>query len=152
MAILARTASRLDPVASALVRAGIPYRSTPSGTKGSFNAAISNALTDAVELSTIHKAKGLEWPSVAVVGLEEGTLPHASAATRAALEEERRLLYVAMTRAEDSLLLTWSGPRDPSRFLTSVEDALEEMKPRFDPALARRHITRLRETLSSLSA
>ena len=64
---------------------------------------------DAVVLSTIHRAKGLEWDHVAVTGLEEGHLPMSSATTAEQLAEERRLLYVAMTRPEQELLLTWSA-------------------------------------------
>ena len=61
---------------------------------------------DAVNLMTIHSAKGLEFPVVLIVGLEEGVLPHASALDDAAeLEEERRLFYVALTRARERVHL-----------------------------------------------
>ncbi len=83
---------------------------------------------DAVELLTIHAAKGLEWPIVFVAGLEEGTLPHERSAQDAAgIEEERRLCYVAMTRPREQLLLSWSQSRNRgqrsarSRFLDEVE-------------------------------
>jgi len=59
-----------------------------------------------VALMTIHAAKGLEFPAVFVVGLEEGLMPHAAAFDHEALEEERRLCYVAMTRARDQLFLS----------------------------------------------
>ncbi|GIV90940.1 MAG: DNA helicase [Chloroflexus sp.] len=82
---------------------------------------------DRVQLLTIHAAKGLEWPFVFVVGLEEGTLPHErSLGDPVALEEERRLCYVAFTRAAERLYLSWTASRNrsqrlkPSRFLEEV--------------------------------
>lgn len=82
---------------------------------------------DAVNLMTVHAAKGLEFDGVFVCGLEEGLLPHANSLGSAeSLEEERRLLYVAMTRARDWLYLTCASSRKqyqgvtvnrPSRFL-----------------------------------
>ena len=88
-------------------------------------------------LSTLHAAKGLEFAQVFVVGLEEGFLPHGqSAEDEEELEEERRLLYVGMTRAKDSLTLTLADrrlvygrvePRRPSRFVEEIPaPALEE--------------------------
>lgn len=83
---------------------------------------------DQVQLLTIHAAKGLEWPIVFVLGLEEGTLPHErSLATLDGIEEERRLCYVAMTRAAEQLHLSWAAGRSrgqqlkPSRFLGEIE-------------------------------
>lgn len=82
---------------------------------------------DRVQLLTIHAAKGLEWPFVFVVGLEEGTLPHErSLGDPASLEEERRLCYVAITRAAEQLYLSWTASRNrgqrlkPSRFLDEI--------------------------------
>ncbi len=82
---------------------------------------------DRVQLLTIHAAKGLEWPFVFVVGLEEGTLPHErSLGDLAGLEEERRLCYVALTRAAERLYLSWTPSRNrgqrlkPSRFLEEI--------------------------------
>ena len=66
---------------------------------------------DAVELATFHSAKGLEWPIVHIVGLEDGLVPIAFARTRAARDEEQRLLYVAVTRAERELHATWCTER-----------------------------------------
>jgi len=68
--------------------------------------------SDAVVLSTFHRAKGLQWPVVFVVGLSDGLVPLAAARTAAARDEERRLLYVALTRAEDELTCTWAEHRD----------------------------------------
>ncbi|MCS6940803.1 MAG: UvrD-helicase domain-containing protein [Roseiflexus sp.] len=83
---------------------------------------------DRVQLSTIHAAKGLEWPIVFVTGLEEGVLPHEhSLATPDGVEEERRLCYVALTRAGEQLYLSWAASRvrgkqaKPSRFLNEIE-------------------------------
>jgi DNA helicase-2/ATP-dependent DNA helicase PcrA len=83
---------------------------------------------DQVQLLTIHAAKGLEWPIVYVAGLEEGTLPHERGlATPEGVEEERRLCYVALTRAGERLYLSWAAARargqqaKPSRFLGEIE-------------------------------
>lgn len=80
-------------------------------------------LREAVTLSTIHAAKGLEWNSVYVVGLSEGILPISYARTETAVDEERRLLYVGITRARARLTLSWSQQqgRKPSRFLAEVQ-------------------------------
>lgn len=68
---------------------------------------------DGVTLSTLHAAKGLEWDAVVVAGLVEGTLPISYATTPAQAEEERRLLYVGVTRARRHLALTWAAARQP---------------------------------------
>jgi DNA helicase-2/ATP-dependent DNA helicase PcrA len=81
---------------------------------------------DGVTLATVHAAKGLEWDAVFVVGLVAGTFPIQYADTAARLEEERRLFYVACTRARTHLALSWSrsrsgrGRRDRSPFLDSI--------------------------------
>jgi DNA helicase-2/ATP-dependent DNA helicase PcrA len=88
-------------------------------------AAAQHAPTvDGVTLASLHAAKGLEWDAVFVVGLAEGTLPTTYARTPEALEEERRLLYVGITRARQWLWLSYAEarspggrPRRPSRFL-----------------------------------
>ena len=70
-------------------------------------------VADGVTLSSIHSAKGLEWSVVFVVGCSEGLLPLQYAETDAQVEEERRLLYVAITRAADRLVLSWAHSRNP---------------------------------------
>ncbi len=66
---------------------------------------------DAVDVVTFHAAKGLEWPVVHIAGVEDGLTPIGHAATDDALAEERRLFYVAVTRAEDEVHCTWSATR-----------------------------------------
>jgi len=89
-----------------------------------------------VTLMTVHTAKGLEWPLVAVAGLEDGLFPLSRALeTPEGAEEERRLAYVALTRARDRLYLTWARARRrggqrmpgmPSRFLEAIPPAVSE--------------------------
>nr|WP_245563557.1 ATP-dependent DNA helicase UvrD2 [Longispora albida] len=92
-------------------------------------AAAQHAPTvEGVTLASLHAAKGLEWDAVFLVGLAEGTLPTTYARTWSALEEERRLLYVGITRAREQLWLSWAAARAaggrasrrPSRFLPST--------------------------------
>ena len=71
------------------------------------NRPESPADRDRVVLTTFHRAKGLQWPTVLVLGLGEGLMPIASAQTPAAVDEERRLLYVALTRSEEELWCSW---------------------------------------------
>ena len=88
--------------------------------------------SDKITLMTVHSAKGLEFNSVFIVGLEEGLFPHfKSLLSNEDIEEERRLLYVAMTRAKENLYLTYSMRRtrmgvpeflDPSRFLNEIPE------------------------------
>jgi DNA helicase-2/ATP-dependent DNA helicase PcrA len=92
-----------------------------------------------VLMMTMHSAKGLEFPVVVIAGLEEGLFPHSrSSDDEAELEEERRLCYVAITRAQRQLVLTSAGRRrifgeyqaaDPSRFLEEIPARLIEEVP-----------------------
>jgi ATP-dependent DNA helicase Rep len=84
---------------------------------------------DAVRLSTLHAAKGLEFPHVFLVGLEEGVLPHREAVEADSVDEERRLMYVGLTRAQETLHLSYCCTRKragekvdcaPSRFLAEL--------------------------------
>ncbi len=78
-----------------------------------------------VTLSTLHAAKGLEWQHVHLAGWAEGSLPISYAAGFEAIDEERRLAYVGVTRAARTLSLSWArtagrGERAPSRFLAEI--------------------------------
>ena len=70
---------------------------------------------DGVAVMNFHAAKGREWYGVVVAGMEQGLLPHFNAKTQAAREEESRLAYVALTRASDVLVITWTDSRNGKR-------------------------------------
>lgn len=217
-AVLARTNARLEPVAQALARAGIPFvrreqaatgsevsalaalRSLPKNTPlrqalasisteeediewlarevdsicsefpeadvgqllstralGAADAGDSYKKTkDAVQVLTFHRAKGLEWTSVAVVGLESGMVPIAHAVRSEALDEERRLLYVALTRAEREIWCSWAEKRttedrswncEPSPYLSAIRLAARVVAD-CDPVPASTHIAELRSKLT----
>src|SRR6185436_14225264 len=99
---------------------------------------------DALQLMTVHSAKGLEFQAVFITGLEEGLFPHEqSIMEEDGLEEERRLMYVAITRARTRLYLAFAQTRllhgqtrynVASRFLDEIpKDALRWLTPRFRP-------------------
>jgi DNA helicase-2/ATP-dependent DNA helicase PcrA len=99
--------------------------------------------SDRVSLMTIHLAKGLEFPNVFIVGLEEDLFPSAmSLNTRSELEEERRLFYVALTRAEERAFLSYTLSRyrwgklidaEPSRFIEEIDPQyVNHIKPKED--------------------
>jgi ATP-dependent DNA helicase Rep len=119
---------------------------------------------EAVRLMTLHASKGLEFPVVYLVGLEEGVLPHESALMEGSVEEERRLLYVGITRAREALTLSHAESRrrygriekvGPSRFLAELPHAELDWKGRDSAAdqarsrdLARSHLERLKALLA----
>ncbi len=109
--------------------------------------------TQAVKLMTIHSAKGLEFPVVFLCGMSEGIFPGKRANTRERLEEERRLCYVAFTRAKDRLFLSdaagtnYDGSfRYPSRFLFNAEKENVEYAVPLDPELEERALEQIRKT------
>jgi DNA helicase-2/ATP-dependent DNA helicase PcrA len=123
-AVLARTHDLLAVVRRALDRVGVPCRFAPAPDAEAepvvapghpVPATVSTAgrgeAGGAVELATFHRAKGLEWEVVHVVGLEAGFVPIVHATTSDALAEERRLLYVALTRASRVLECSWAESR-----------------------------------------
>jgi DNA helicase-2/ATP-dependent DNA helicase PcrA len=148
MAVLSRTNAQLEVVAAALERHEIPFerRGADYSAIGDLNDSrqLAPERSDAVALSTIHRAKGLEFQHVAAVGWAEGLLPHYGATTADQLAEEQRLAYVALSRAETSLLITWSREtgnpkypqRAPSRFLGPVSAAVDAIAVRERPASA----------------
>jgi len=125
-----------------------------------------NIESNKVSLMTIHMAKGLEFPIVYIVGLEENLFPSImSINSREEIEEERRLFYVAMTRAEKKLILSYCNQRfkwgnivesEPSRFLSEIDNKftinnnIQRETPSVDNKLLRIKKIRTKPTLSNL--
>jgi DNA helicase-2/ATP-dependent DNA helicase PcrA len=118
--------------------------------------------SDAVDLLTFHRAKGLEWDSVFITGLERGLVPISHAqGDSAALDEERRLLYVALSRAQRALHVSWAGKRSrgervssrsPSPFLAEIERGISgEPEPPRDAAVNQRGARQARASLEALA-
>ncbi|MFO1306521.1 MAG: UvrD-helicase domain-containing protein [Burkholderiales bacterium] len=108
--------------------------------------------SDAVRLSTLHAAKGLEFPHVFMVGVEEGILPHRESIDAGDIEEERRLMYVGVTRARQTLHLSWCKARkragekvgcQPSRFIGELaqEDVRYSNAPLTDAEAAQEKVS-----------
>ncbi len=115
-------------------------------------------LTDQVQLMTLHASKGLEFPHVFIVGLEEDLLPHRTSIEEGNIEEERRLMYVGITRAQRSLTMTLAGKRKqygeiiettPSRFLEELPAEEVEMEG-FGTQTKEENQRKGEETISSL--
>ena len=117
---------------------GRPRRSSSSRSRWSASRTSTTRRTSDVTLMTLHIAKGLEFPVVFMVGMEDGIFPHYRSMTDTAeLEEERRLAYVGITRAQKRLYLTHAWSRTlfgqtqynpPSRFLQEMPEHLFEIR------------------------
>ena len=126
------------------------------------------ASNEKVSLMTVHMAKGLEFPIVYVLGMEENLFPSImSINSREEVEEERRLFYVAMTRAEKSLTLSYCNQRfkwgnliecEPSRFLSEVDNkytnknSLQQQPSHIDNTLLRLRNFKKRKNISKLKS
>ena len=168
MAVLARTNAQLDVIAGALEMAGIPVeRRGPEHSPASdlfapegASRRVDHETNDAVALTTIHRSKGLEFQHVVAVGWAEGQLPHYNATSAEELAEEQRLAYVALSRAEQTLLITWSKgrndprfpDREPSRFLAPIQAVLAEISQRNAPVTGEQRRRRLEAIRRELEA
>ncbi len=128
IAVLARTNAQLALVQAAMEAANVPCQVAGSdlGPASDLRSGWSSRRQvdhddelepeqidhDLVVLTTFHRAKGLQWHTVLIIGLSTGLMPLASAQTTDAINEERRLLYVALTRAEEELWCSWSAGDD----------------------------------------
>jgi len=170
MAVLARTNAQLELIASYLDAANIPHeRRGPEHSPGSdlhspetAPRRLDESDRDAVALSTIHRAKGLEFQYVAAIGWAEGQLPNYNATTPEQIAEEQRLGYVALSRAEKALLVTWSRGRNdprfpdraPSRFLAPIQRVVAALEARNAPLTGearRARVAAIRELLRAAS-
>lgn len=184
IAVLARTNAQLVRLEEALRRERVPCRvagadvapasdledspaddhdDPPTGTDDVPREPAPDNEHDAVVLSTFHRAKGLQWRTVFVVGLWQGSVPLASARSRGR-DEERRLLYVALTRAEDELTCSWAShpderavaagatPRNPCPWLAALERASAEVPALDGPDVAARQLARIRHELARTAA
>ncbi len=155
VAAMARDHLRLDPRATA--------PGFVSWLVATLQAESGDTRRDAVTVATFHAAKGLEWPVVHLAGLEDGLVPITHARTQAQRAEEARLLYVAMTRAEDELRCSWAAQRSfggtpTERRLTPWLTGLaERQRDRPDDGAApspqwRRHLAEQRAALAGARA
>ena len=141
-AVLVRTHAQIATLTETFIQTGIPFTvSTRKSFSAETQSATSISSDDAVTITTFHASKGLEWPVVHVAGLEDGFVPITYATSSHALDEERRLLYVAMTRAQDQIHCSWARERlfgkrkvarQPSQFLKEISYLLEKVDNRLE--------------------
>jgi DNA helicase-2/ATP-dependent DNA helicase PcrA len=162
IAVLARTNAQLTVVQAAMEAANVPCQVAGSDAGpasdlrgGSWRRRDPDDETDLEEvhhdkvvLTTFHRSKGLQWHTVVIVGLSAGLMPLASAQTQDAVDEERRLLYVALTRAEEELWCSWSESegddassgsrrgRQPSPWLEPIERTIVQLTKAAAPTAA----------------
>jgi DNA helicase-2/ATP-dependent DNA helicase PcrA len=178
IAVLTRTNAQLGPVQAAMDAAGVPCQvagtdlgpasdlrgARPSHRRAKDEDEIELVNRDAVVLTTFHRAKGLQWRTVLILGLSEGLMPIASARTEEAVDEERRLFYVALTRSEEELWCSWSarsgsdsssGPgreRGPSPWLEVVERSIAQLAKAAAPTATSEVSARVAELRRRLEA
>jgi DNA helicase-2/ATP-dependent DNA helicase PcrA len=186
IAVLARTNAQLAVIQAAMEAAGVPCQVAGSdlgpasdlrggsdqrggepeerAAEAAESAEAAAADRDRVVLTTFHRAKGLQWQVVIIVGLSNGLVPMASAQTQDAMDEERRLLYVALTRAEEELWCSWSESdgsvtasgaprtRSASPWLAPINRAIEQLRREAAPTAASdvpARVAELRQRLAS---
>ncbi len=112
---------------------------------------------DAVQLSTLHAAKGLEFRHVFLVGVEEGILPHQESMGESGIEEERRLMYVGVTRAREGLSISYCQKRkrakeiqvcEPSRFIAELGEDLKFSSTTVTKSMGNEKLAMLKSALS----
>lgn len=132
-AVLVRTHAQISPIIEVFKEQEIKFMVASDSEPGA-------GRDDGVQILTLHAAKGLEWRIVHLCGVEEGFHPIAHANTELALEEERRLFFVGLTRAEEQLHISWARnralgskrSRKPSMYIRELSDLLDPTPLKFD--------------------
>ena len=132
-AVLVRTHAQIPPIVEAFQEQEIKFTVASDRESGA-------GRDDGVQILTLHAAKGLEWRIVHLCGVEEGFHPIAHANTELALEEERRLFFVGLTRAEEQLHISWARnralgskrSRKPSMYIRELSDLFDPTPLKFD--------------------
>ncbi len=132
-AVLVRTHAQISPIIEVFKEQEIKFMVASDSEPGA-------GRDDGVQILTLHAAKGLEWKIVHLCGVEQGFHPIAHANTELALEEERRLFFVGLTRAEEQLHISWARnralgskrSRKPSVYIRELSDLLDPTPLKFD--------------------